>query len=388
MIIEGAGPDAGITVKVSTAAKSARDLKAGDAVTVTGTVREHKERAGIPQTVLFRPTFKTLAPAAPVAVEEPQEAPAAPAVAEETPEPAQPVQQAPSAPKEPVMIDDLTADEADALYAARYERLGRFETQDDVYAAAPVREALLAKGLAALDGTSVTLTKQGRALAREIEARRAQERERLAEELAEVQDRDRAAGVISDEQLDLWEAGRAGWGYRNSVEALRPVDPAMRPAVMREARVFMNTTPGWNLSGAVWEAARNVPKGRTPGGDRADMLMAYDPDGTKAAASAARGGTWTDFTNAAERAQEAAPAPVAAGEAPVVEEAPGEAQGAPVGALPETVEATALNGHRMTYRVTGVDQATGALRTSQWDAEHADSCPCRTSGEYEPLPDY
>jgi hypothetical protein len=56
--------------------------------------------------------------------------------------------------------------------------------------------------------------------------------------------------------------------------------------------------------------------------------------------------------------------------------------------LPETIEATAVNGHRMVYRVTGTDPDTGTLRTSQWDAEHSDRCRCHTAEDAEPLPDY
>jgi hypothetical protein len=48
---------------------------------------------------------------------------------------------------------------------------------------------------------------------------------------------------------------------------------------------------------------------------------------------------------------------------------------------------TAANGHRMRYRVTGTDP-DGREILSQWDAEHADTCPCHTAEDFEPLPDY
>jgi hypothetical protein len=54
---------------------------------------------------------------------------------------------------------------------------------------------------------------------------------------------------------------------------------------------------------------------------------------------------------------------------------------------PDTVTATAANGHLMVYRVTGVDP-DGNPRTSQWDAEHSDRCPCHTAEDAEPLPNY
>lgn len=56
--------------------------------------------------------------------------------------------------------------------------------------------------------------------------------------------------------------------------------------------------------------------------------------------------------------------------------------------LPETMEARAANGHMMTYRVTGRDESTGRLTYSQWDAWHSDRCPCMTSEDYSPLPEW
>lgn len=114
-----------------------------------------------------------------------------------------------------------------------------------------------------------------------------------------VADRDREAGVISDEQLDDWAADTFDKGRSNSVEALRPLTPGQRRAAYVEATTRLNVSPGYTLSSAVWQAARDVVEGRTPAGDMADRLMAHDPAGTKAAGHAARGGSWESFTRAA-----------------------------------------------------------------------------------------
>lgn len=60
----------------------------------------------------------------------------------------------------------------------------------------------------------------------------------------------------------------------------------------------------------------------------------------------------------------------------------------PMAGTPETIERTAVNGHRMVYRVTGTDPDTGDLLTSQWDAEHSDRCRCHTAEDAEPLPNF
>ncbi|MFE6000228.1 hypothetical protein ACFQ6C_25765 [Streptomyces sp. NPDC056454] len=218
-----------------------------------------------------------------------------------------------------VVVDGLAEDAARAVYGARFERSGRFETPGAVYASGELAESLRGLGLVREDGPRLMLSERGVAVAEELEARRAVEREARAAELRAVEERDREAGVISDEQLDMWVAGRAGKGPQNSAVALRPLDPAVRPAVMREAQAFMNVTPGWTLSGAVWEAAKNVPVGRTPGGDLADTLMAHDPTGEKAAVGAARGQGWESFVGdavAADGDRKAVSAPVSAEERP------------------------------------------------------------------------
>lgn len=55
---------------------------------------------------------------------------------------------------------------------------------------------------------------------------------------------------------------------------------------------------------------------------------------------------------------------------------------------PRTIEALAANGHRMVYRIVGTDSETGEPITSQWDAGHSDTCPCRGAEDAEPLPDW
>lgn len=92
-------------------------------------------------------------------------------------------------------------------------------------------------------------------------------------------------GPISDATLDEWEQGVHA-GHRNSVRYLRPLDPDLRGRVMLEAHRRTATSPGWNLSGAVAQAIRDVPAGRTPAGDAVREWMAWDPDGTKAARGA------------------------------------------------------------------------------------------------------
>lgn len=53
----------------------------------------------------------------------------------------------------------------------------------------------------------------------------------------------------------------------------------------------------------------------------------------------------------------------------------------------DRIEMTAMNGHRLLYTVTGFYD-DGFPQTSQHDAEHSGNCPCWTSKEHEPLPDW
>jgi hypothetical protein len=53
----------------------------------------------------------------------------------------------------------------------------------------------------------------------------------------------------------------------------------------------------------------------------------------------------------------------------------------------DTVTGTAVNGHRMVYTVRAIDP-DGHPVLSQWDADHADTCPCHTAEDAEPLPTY
>ncbi|MEU6362175.1 hypothetical protein [Streptomyces albidoflavus] len=216
---------------------------------------------------------------------------------------------APVAAPAPVSAGDLDAEQRKVLYGARFERNGRFDTPGAVYASDETTEALTAMGLVVCsEGGRTMLTDKGVRVAEEIEELRAAERQAEMDAERVVADRDRAAGVISDEQLDMWARG-ASKGHSLSVEALRPLAPEVRPAVMREAQAFVNVTPGWTLSGAVWEAAKNVPAGRTPGGDTAARMLAYDPTGHKAAAAAASGRGWEGFAaDAIQAERETAPA--------------------------------------------------------------------------------
>jgi hypothetical protein len=194
----------------------------------------------------------------------------------------------------PEQLDELVGEGASkAVYDARYEK-GR---QGRVYG--PVVEALRERGLVKLvpgiypHERQAVLTEWGIEMAGVVSIERGAAEQRLADErravCKPVEGRDRAAGVISDEQLELWKTS-VSKGERNSVEALLPLTPKQRRLAVDEARAFMNVTPGWNFSGAVWEAAK---------------LLAYDPDGTKAAAVAARGGSWEGFVADAGRAQQA-----------------------------------------------------------------------------------
>jgi hypothetical protein len=67
---------------------------------------------------------------------------------------------------------------------------------------------------------------------------------------------------------------------------------------------------------------------------------------------------------------------------PVVDRAP--KKGPQVG---DTITALAMNGHRFAYVVTGFHE-DGRPETRQWDAQHADTCPCWTSEDADTLPDW
>lgn len=103
---------------------------------------------------------------------------------------------------------------------------------------------------------------------------------------------------ITNAQLDEWATG-SHMGYQNSVEYLRPLTPEQRAQAIDEAIVIQNTTPGYNFSGAVWQAVKNVQRGDRWGQAKADALMAYDPTGEKAAAHARNGGDWDGFASKA-----------------------------------------------------------------------------------------
>ena len=77
--------------------------------------------------------------------------------------------------------------------------------------------------------------------------------------------------VITDAELDKWAAG-AHKGYANSVQHLRPLTPIQRQFAKDEAHARMHMCPGWNYSGAAWQAAQDVLEGYTPYLDSAELL--------------------------------------------------------------------------------------------------------------------
>lgn len=76
-----------------------------------------------------------------------------------------------------------------------------------------------------------------------------------------VSKRDSEQGVISDEQLNLWERGDSN-GARRAVPFLRELQPAERPLAVAEANTRMGMHGGWNFSGSVWEAVKSIKEGR------------------------------------------------------------------------------------------------------------------------------
>jgi hypothetical protein len=99
---------------------------------------------------------------------------------------------------------------------------------------------------------------------------------------------------VLDEELDR-KAVSPGRGDQAEAEILRPLTPRVRALVKSEAMVRLNTSPGYVWSGALEQARRDVLAGRTPMGELNARLMAYDPDGTKAAKAAEQGVSWESF---------------------------------------------------------------------------------------------
>lgn len=135
----------------------------------------------------------------------------------------------------------------------------------------------------------------------EADAKRAEEdatmraqSERMETVLADV-----LAGYseVTDADLDALAARGSDFapGPIREAEILRPLTPRVRALVRAEGMVWMNTTPGWDWSGSLWEARRNVLARKTTGRELNARLMAYDPDGTKAAEAAANGRGWDGF---------------------------------------------------------------------------------------------
>lgn len=102
---------------------------------------------------------------------------------------------------------------------------------------------------------------------------------------------------VTDADLDALAARGSGMapGPIREAEILRPLTPRVRALVRAEGMVWMNTTPGWDWSGSLWEARKNVLSGRTPGRELNARLMAHDPTGERAADAAANGRGWDGF---------------------------------------------------------------------------------------------
>lgn len=94
----------------------------------------------------------------------------------------------------------------------------------------------------------------------------------LSIKLDRVSRRDSADSLISDEQLDLWEENVSNKGYSVAADFLRPLAPELRPTAVLEANTRMGLQPGWNFSGAVWQAVKDMGQGRTPCLDEANLL--------------------------------------------------------------------------------------------------------------------
>lgn len=70
--------------------------------------------------------------------------------------------------------------------------------------------------------------------------------------------------VITDEQLDEWEAQSIHRGNKAAAPILRELTPGQRTVAIAEAHTRMNLSPGWIYSGAIWQAVQDLKQGRTP----------------------------------------------------------------------------------------------------------------------------
>lgn len=75
---------------------------------------------------------------------------------------------------------------------------------------------------------------------------------------APVADADPDHWEITDAELDGWRTGLAV-GRSNAEPYLRPLAPRARAIVVDEAYTRMNVSPGFNFSGAVWQAVKDYP---------------------------------------------------------------------------------------------------------------------------------
>ena len=70
--------------------------------------------------------------------------------------------------------------------------------------------------------------------------------------------------IITDAQLDEWEAQTGDRGNKAAAPILRELTPEQRSVAVREARTRVNMDRGWIYSGAVWQAVKDLKEGRTP----------------------------------------------------------------------------------------------------------------------------
>lgn len=95
--------------------------------------------------------------------------------------------------------------------------------------------------------------------------------------------------LLTDETLDMWATGKVGEGYKNAVQYLRPLHPALRRLAISEGVIWSNMGGGGRWSSAVAYGAREIAAGRCENIMRNQAVIANDPTGAKATAAAERG---------------------------------------------------------------------------------------------------
>jgi len=83
---------------------------------------------------------------------------------------------------------------------------------------------------------------------------------------------------FSDEWLDACATGLSR-GDKNAAPYLRPFTPDERRRIVAEAHTLSNMVPGFNYSGAVWQAAKTYTQtGTFPYGERARQYARDEQD--------------------------------------------------------------------------------------------------------------